>query len=162
MPDWKEVAPNKLMTQKREIEIIDRILQGERRVEIEDFLMNEYHLALYSAKIAYYKARKKIKELRKENVDEMTNTHILRYEELYKRAKKEKWNKLAMQILRQKENMLQLDNERTLKVHVDNKTIHLDAQYIVDPEEKLEEDNKIRLFELLDKVEHKKKTSGRK
>lgn len=148
---YRPEAPNKMATTQRRLEVIDMIIEGEDRDAIILFLQDEYGLAIPSAKIEYYKARKEIKEFKKQNVDELTNLHVLRYEDLYRIARKNKWNTLAIKIMRQKEKMLQIDKKRQRKEKV-NDAIEIDMSQIISPEEKLSEQRQKRLQELLNKV----------
>jgi len=72
-----------------------------------------------------------------ETAEEMINTHVIRYEQMYKRLYGYGWNMLAMKVLKQKEKLLQIDKKRIKKREEDSKDSKLNPQMQFDPKGKL-------------------------
>lgn len=96
---------NRLFVQQ---EIFDKILEGLSRKEIIKEVCLTHNIGKEYAIKLYYRAYNELKEVRSQKAGTTISLHVERYEYLYRKAMNWGLDMLAMKILKQKEELLQL------------------------------------------------------
>lgn len=155
----RKVITNKVgevVSSKEEIikEIIARKLSGESLYEITKNIGTEFQLSNLAVGKHVVDAMQQIKERTAEQIDEILELHLSRYEELYRWFKTNGYLKFAVKALRAKEGLMGIGQDTVVGVQVNNyfgvegssNSYHIDQ---------LKEEQKKRLSLLMKKIVQK-------
>lgn len=145
---------NKLTNLNRLYDIMDKLIAGWERSDLEDYLSNHYEMTPANIHTQIHNANQELKKRKLDTVENLATEHTLRYERLYKELHEMGWNNLAMKALRAKERMLGIDRKRGdggMKISVNNRDVDIDisAEYNI---KQLSEKKRKRFDELLLKL----------
>lgn len=143
-------ASNKIIVLKRHNAIIERLLSGNKPLDVIGDIAKEYGITKESANQLIHKARLNIKGYRDTEIDNIMTLHINRYEYIYSQATILNITTIALASLEAKEKLLKMHKEGTyIQVNNDLTGLVLDVPFDFS---KLNADQTTRFNELVKKI----------
>lgn len=110
-PDFKSGRLNKILSLQRQNDIIQLLLEGKDRVEINNYIVSKYRIRQSTAIQYISEASVAIKNRSHSEVNNIISLHVQRYEGIYALLYEIRSYGLSMRALRQKEKLLGFHKE---------------------------------------------------